>query len=266
MIEAQNLTRQFPGGTVALEGIKLVIPDGQFVSLVGPSGCGKSTLLSLLAGLDKPSAGTVAGVKRPGVVFQEAALYPWKTVLQNVCFGLELRGLPRAECQAQAEAALRTVHLARFAKAYPHELSGGMRQRAAIARALVLEPDALFLDEPFGALDAQTRALLQIELLTLWERTKLSVVFVTHSLEEAVALSDRVILMASRPGRIIADVLIDAPRPRDLRRDLTLAAIQDRLFAQLSEEVARVAAQEYDTDWNMKTPLVREGEEAGSGI
>ena len=233
---------------------------------MGPSGCGKSTLLSLLAGLDAPSAGTVTGVRRAGVVFQEAALYPWKTVLQNVSFGLELRRLSKAECLAQAEAALRTVHLARFAKSYPHELSGGMRQRAAIARALVLEPDALFLDEPFGALDAQTRSLLQIELLTLWERTKLSVVFVTHSLEEAVALSDRVILMASRPGRIIADVLIDAPRPRDLRRDLALAAIQDRLLVQLSEEVTRVAAQEYDTDWNVKTLPVREGEEAGSGI
>lgn len=266
MIEAKALTRQFPGGTVALQEITLQIPDGQFVSLVGPSGCGKSTLLSLLAGLDKPSAGTVTGVKRAGVVFQEAALYPWKTVLQNVSFGLELRGLPKAARRAQAEAALRTVHLARFAGAYPHELSGGMRQRAAIARALVLEPDALFLDEPFGALDAQTRSLLQTELLTLWERTELSVVFVTHSLEEAVALSDRVILMASRPGRIIADVLIDAPRPRDLRRDLALGAIQDRLLAQLSAEVTRVAAEEYDSGWAVKPAPVREGEEAGSGI
>ena len=266
MITATNLTRQFPGGTVALENIALTIPEGQFVSLVGPSGCGKSTLLSLLAGLDRPTQGTVAGVQRAGVVFQEAALYPWKTVLQNVRFGLELRGLSKTECQEKAEAALRTVHLARFAKSYPHELSGGMRQRAAIARALVLEPDALFLDEPFGALDAQTRSLLQTELLTLWERTRISVVFVTHSLEEAVALSDRVILMASRPGRIIADVLIDAPRPRDLRRDLTLATIQDRLLAQLSEEVTRVAAQEYDTGWALPSHQVREGEEAGSGI
>jgi NitT/TauT family transport system ATP-binding protein len=265
-IQAESLSRTFPGGTQALEGVSLTIPDGQFVSLVGPSGCGKSTLLALLAGLDRPSAGRVSGVQRPAVVFQEAALYPWKTVLQNVAFGLELRGLPRAECQARAEAALRTVHLARFARAYPHELSGGMRQRAAIARALVLEPDALFLDEPFGALDAQTRALLQTELLTLWERTKVSVVFVTHSLEEAVALSDRVILMASRPGRIIADVAIDAPRPRDLRHNLTLAAIQDRLLAQLSEEVTRVAAQEYDADWSVQIPHKSEGEQAGSGI
>lgn len=266
MIEARTLTRTFPGGTVALEGIELRIPEGQFVSLVGPSGCGKSTLLSLLAGLDTPSSGSVVGVERAGVVFQEAALYPWKTVLQNVMFGLELHGLPKAECQAKSEAALRTVHLARFAKAYPHELSGGMRQRAAIARALVLEPNALFLDEPFGALDAQTRSLLQTELLTLWERTQLSVVFVTHSLEEAIALSDRVILMASRPGRIIADVLIDAPRPRELRRDLTLGAIHDRLLAQLSAEVTRVAAEEYDSGWTLPPPPVREGEEAGSGI
>ncbi|WP_395144887.1 ABC transporter ATP-binding protein [Armatimonas sp.] len=269
MIEAKNLTRQFPGGTVALEGINLTVPDGQFISLVGPSGCGKSTLLSLLAGLDKPSAGSVIGIERPAVVFQDAALYPWKTVLQNVAFGLELRGLSKAACREKAEVALRTVHLSRFARAYPHELSGGMRQRAAIARALVLEPDALFLDEPFGALDAQTRSLLQTELLTLWERTQVSVVFVTHSLEEAIALSDRVILMASRPGRIIADVLIDAPRPRALRHDLTLAAIQDRLLAQLSEEVARVAAQEYDTDWRgvpLPTLSVAPGEEGGSGI
>lgn len=267
MITATDLTRQFPGGTLALERISLTIPDGQFVSLVGPSGCGKSTLLSLLAGLDRPSGGTVSGVQRPAVVFQEAALYPWKTVLQNVAFGLELRGLSKTECHTRAEAALRTVHLARFSGAYPHELSGGMRQRAAIARALVLEPDALFLDEPFGALDAQTRALLQNELLALWERTRISVVFVTHSLEEAVALSDRVILMASRPGRIIADVAIDAPRPRDLRRNLALAGIQDRLLAQLSEEVARVAAQEYDTDWSAPPSLpTSAGEEAGSGI
>lgn len=266
VIQGKGLSRRFPGGVVALDRIDLSIPSGQFLTLLGPSGCGKSTLLSILAGLDTPTAGTLTGAARPAVVFQEAALFPWKTVLENVAFGLELQGVDKAERQERANTALRMVHLARFAHSYPHELSGGMRQRAAIARALVLEPDALLLDEPFGALDAQTRLLLQNELLAIWERKRTTVVFVTHSLEEALALSDRVILMSARPGRIIADILIDAPRPRDLRTNPVLAQLQERLLVQLSEEVARVAAAEYDTDWRLPPRPSPPDEEAGSGI
>ena len=265
-LRSEGISRAFANGTVALEGIDLTIPPGQFLSLVGPSGCGKSTLLSLLAGLDVPTTGKITGASRSAVVFQEDALFPWKTVFENVAFGLELRGVAKPGRRERVEAALRMVHLVRFANAYPHELSGGMRQRVAIARALVLEPDALLLDEPFGALDAQTRLLLQDELLAIWKRTRPTVVFVTHSLEEAISLSDRVVLMSARPGKILADVLIDAPRPRDPRANLTLAALQDRLLAQLSEEVARVAADEYDAGWHATPIPVSLSEEAGSGI
>jgi NitT/TauT family transport system ATP-binding protein len=265
-MRAHGVGHRYPGGTLALEGIDLAIPEGEFVAFIGPSGCGKSTLLSLLAGLETPTEGTIQSAQRPAVVFQEAALYPWKTVLDNVAFGLELRGVGKAERQERATTALKKVHLSRFAKAFPHELSGGMRQRAAIARALVLEPDALFLDEPFAALDAQTRALLQAELLALWQREKMRVVLVTHSLDEALAMADRVVLMAAQPGRILEDVRVEAPRPRDPRTSPVLLALHERLLARLSQEVARVAAVEYDAGWSAPTPAPEPLEEAGSGI
>lgn len=251
-VTIENVGREFGGPTnriTALDNVSLSVAGGQFVSLVGPSGCGKSTLLAIVAGLDAPTHGHVRlSGGQPAMVFQEAALFPWRTVLDNVSFGLQMRGMNKRERRERALDALRLVHLLRFAQAFPHELSGGMRQRAAIARALVLDPGVLLMDEPFGALDAQTRALLQAELLQVWERSRKTVLFVTHSLDEALALSDRIVLFSARPGRIIGDFAIDAPRPRDLSSSL-LAGLRARLFALLSAEVEKVAAAEGDADW-----------------
>ena len=233
----------------AVDNVSLEIADGQFISLIGPSGCGKSTLLSMIAGFDAVSAGTITGIGQPAMVFQEAALFPWRTIRDNVAFGLQMRGMGKAERRERAEEALRMVHLGRFANSYPHELSGGMRQRAAIARALVIDPGVLLMDEPFGALDAQTRSLLQGELLSVWEHTHKTVVFVTHSLEEALSLSDRVILMSARPGRVLGDFVVDAPRPRDLA-DPVLASLRTRLMDLLTTEVNKVAQAEMDADWH----------------
>ncbi|MES2462042.1 MAG: ABC transporter ATP-binding protein [Armatimonadota bacterium] len=246
------------GPVEAARDITLTIPSGQFVSLIGPSGCGKSTLLSVVAGLEKASRGTVAVNGQAGMVFQEAALFPWRNLRDNVSFGLEMRGgLSKAEQKARASEALRQVHLSRFADSYPHQLSGGMRQRAALARALVLDPSILLMDEPFGALDAQTRSLLQAELLAVWERTRKTVLFVTHSLDEALFLSDRIVLLSARPGRVVGDYLVNAPRPRDPRTDSALAALRSRLLAQLSHEIETVARAEHDTDWQAEIDAPR---------
>ena len=249
----------------ALAPTSLNVPAGQFISLIGPSGCGKSTLLNLIAGLDTPTSGTIKVRGRAAVVFQEAALFPWLSVQENVAFGLKMERVGREERLARASEALKMVHLSRFSGAFPHQLSGGMRQRAAIARALILDPALLLMDEPFGALDAQTRALLQDQLLAVWERTRKTVVFVTHSLDEALQLSDRVILLSARPGRIVADLKIDAPRPRDPIRDSALGGLRDRLAALLAAEVAAVAAAEYDGAPPSPAKRVLE-EEAGTGI
>ncbi len=246
------------GAVEATRDVTLTIPLGQFVSLIGPSGCGKSTLLSIVAGLENASRGRVTVTGQAGMVFQEAALFPWRTLLENVSFGMEMRGgLGKAERNARALEALRLVHLSRFADSYPHQLSGGMRQRAAIARALVLDPDILLMDEPFGALDAQTRSLLQAEPLTVWERTRKTVLFVTHSLDEALFLSDRIVLLSARPGRVVGDYLVDAPRPRDPRADTALAALRSRLLAQLSHEIETVARAEHDPDWQAEIDAPR---------
>ncbi|MDX1932365.1 MAG: ABC transporter ATP-binding protein [Capsulimonadales bacterium] len=247
-IRIDRVTRAF-GETVALSEISLTIPDGQFVSLVGPSGCGKSTLLAIIAGLDPATTGRVEVGSTPGVVFQEPALFPWRNIRDNVAFGPEMQGVKKAERYSRADAALRMVHLTRFAHAFPHQLSGGMRQRAAIARALVSDPAVLLMDEPFAALDAQTRTLLQAELLTVWERTRKTVVFVTHALDEALYLSDRIILMSARPGRVLADLTVDAPRPRDPQADPALASLRAHLLALLSAEVEALARAEHDGDW-----------------
>jgi NitT/TauT family transport system ATP-binding protein len=209
--------------TVVFEDINLHIDDGEFLCLVGPSGCGKSTTLLCIAGLELPSSGQILldnkRVLGPGpdlgVVFQEYALFSWRTVLKNIEYGLEVRGLPRAERTRLASEMLKLVHLEEFAHHRPHQLSGGMKQRVAIARALVMEPQVLLLDEPFGALDALTRRRLQLELLRLWEATKKTIIFVTHSIREAVFLADRVVVLSPRPGRVKADVRLDLPRPRD---------------------------------------------------
>lgn len=208
---------------VALEDVSLEMKDGEFVCVVGHSGCGKTTLLNILAGFLEPTNGQILvdGISREkantsiGVVFQEYALFPWRTALQNVAFGLEMNGSSKAASRERAARFLELVHLADFANAYPHQLSGGMRQRVAVARALAYEPGLLLMDEPFGALDAQTRERLQTFTQDIWLETGKTVFYVTHNISEAVYLGQRVVVMRQRPGRIHEIVDIDLPRPRD---------------------------------------------------
>jgi NitT/TauT family transport system ATP-binding protein len=208
---------------VALENIDLHIPRGQFVCLLGPSGCGKSTLLNAVAGFAPPTRGRIVADGAPvtgpgperGMVFQEYALFPWMTVEQNVGFGLEIKGQPRAQIAARVAELLKLLSLEDFGKRYPKDLSGGMRQRVAIARVLALDSPILLMDEPFGALDALTRRNLQDELLRIWAELKKTVIFVTHSIEEAIYLADRIVVMTYRPGTVKRDILVDLPRMRD---------------------------------------------------
>lgn len=246
-----NVAKQFQparGGSMvtALDGLSLSIEDRSFVCLVGPSGCGKSTLLNLVAGFDTPSRGSVTlegqEISGPGpdrgVVFQEAALFPWLTVIENVCYGPKRRGLLRSDYLPAAEALLEQVGLSRFTNSYPSELSGGMRQRVAIARSLVNEPKVLLMDEPFGALDAQTRSLMQELLLKIWEQHQRTVLFVTHDVDEAVFMADRVIVMSRPPGRIMADVYIGLPRER------TFEMLTTNEFSILKRQVLTLVRQE----------------------
>jgi len=228
-----------------LRDINLNIGDHEFICFIGPSGCGKTTLLRIIAGLEEPSSGSVFLngdlIKGPGpergMVFQEYSLFPWRTVIDNIAFGLELRGVPKKDRLDRAEQYLKMVGLERFSERYPHELSGGMKQRVAIARALVNDPKALLMDEPFGALDAQTRNIMQSELLRIWEEEKKTVVFVTHSVDEAIYLADRIVIMSARPGRIKDVIEIDLSRPRT-RTSPEVNGIRDRILADLKSEMA----------------------------
>jgi NitT/TauT family transport system ATP-binding protein len=225
----RSLGKTYPGGTTAIEDISFAIEDGEFVSLMGPSGCGKSTLLRILAGLDTATTGEVDiqrgaydGALPSAMVFQEHGLFPWMRLHENVAFAFDSLNVPHAEVTARVDKELETVGLGGFPRAFPHELSGGMRQRAAVARAFVADPPVLFMDEPFGALDEQTRAGLGEVLEQLWLKRRKTVVFVTHGIEEALALSDRIIVLGNRPAKIRDIVTVDFPRPRDpiaLRRD-----------------------------------------------
>jgi NitT/TauT family transport system ATP-binding protein len=243
------------GKHTALAGVSLDIPSGAFVCLLGPSGCGKTTVLNLIAGFESADRGqvTVDGrpVRGPGpervVLFQDPALFPWLSVAENVAFPLERLGLARSERAERVDEALRTVHLYKFKHAQPHELSGGMRARAAIARALIMEPRVMLLDEPFAALDAQTRELLQQELERVWQRTRATMVFVTHDNREAVRLATTVVVMGTRPGRVKLelDVEQDLPRPRDpLDRNVNL--LVTRVQRALQAEVEKIAREESD--------------------
>ncbi|MET8201443.1 ABC transporter ATP-binding protein [Micromonospora taraxaci] len=225
---------------LALDGVSLDVAPGEFVCLVGASGCGKSTLLNLVAGLDRPSGGqiTLDGDTNPGLMFQEPALFPWLTVDGNVEVPLKLRRLPRAERRQRVAELLRTVHLADFGRKRPHELSGGMRQRVALARTLALDTPVLLMDEPFGALDAMTRDILHDELERIWSERNLSVLFVTHNVREAARLADRIILLSSRPGRIIYSTEVDIPRPRRIDSP-EVAAIAADVTERLRTEVGR---------------------------
>ncbi|MFG3002562.1 ABC transporter ATP-binding protein [Streptomyces calvus] len=234
----------------ALDGVDLEIADGEFVVIVGPSGCGKSTLLDLLAGLDRPTGGLILLDGRPvtgpgpdrSVVFQQYALLPWRTALGNVEFGLEATGVPRRLRAARAREFLGLVGLSGFEDRHPHELSGGMRQRVAIARSLAYDPDVLLMDEPFAALDAQTRESLQDELLRIWQRTGKTVVFITHGIDEAVYLGQRVAVMTSRPGRVkqvVPVALGSRTATDDLRSSPEFARHRHRIWSLLHDEVTR---------------------------
>jgi NitT/TauT family transport system ATP-binding protein len=253
-IFAHAAEKRFPtrrGWMTALRDFDLEVAEGEFLCLVGPSGCGKSTFLRILAGLDHATGGEVGihpgpDPKQPlaNVVFQEYAVFPWKTVLHNVAFGLEMRGVPRAERETRARRWIDKVALTRFADYYPAQLSGGMKQRVSIARALANDPQVLLMDEPLGALDAQTRAVLQEELLQLWEEARKTVLYVTHSIDEAVFLADRIVVMTAHPGTVKTVIDVDLPRPRDLgvRATPRFAALSGAVWEALRDEVRRAMA------------------------
>jgi NitT/TauT family transport system ATP-binding protein len=242
----RNLTRSFVRDDgellTAIEKIDLTIRQKEFICVLGPSGCGKTTFLRMIAGLDQATSGEIMldgeQIQGPnpkiGIVFQEYSLFPWLNVIDNLAFGLEIQGIGREERYRIAHQYLDLVGLSQFSQSYPSELSGGMKQRVAVARALALEPVVLLMDEPFGALDAQTRNLLQKELLEIWQKTKKTIIFVTHSVDEAVFLGDRLVVLTSRPGRICEVIPIDLIRPRDR------TSIE---FAQLRRQVLDLIAQ-----------------------
>jgi NitT/TauT family transport system ATP-binding protein len=238
---------------LALDHINLQVRRGEFVCIVGPSGCGKSTLLHLIAGLHEPTSGQVLvdgnPVQGPGtdriLIFQEHGLFPWLTVGQNVEFGMKMKGIAAAERRERVQHYLRLVHLGKFEKSYIHQLSGGMRQRVAIARALATEPDVLLMDEPFAALDAQTRDLLHDELERIWNETGCTIIFVTHNVREAVRLGDRVVLLTFRPGRVKNEFPVVLPRPRSLEDPEVALAARD-VLDELREEINRSLEAEYN--------------------
>jgi NitT/TauT family transport system ATP-binding protein len=254
----ENVSRVFPGlrggrPTRALEPINLRIADNDFVTILGPSGCGKSTLLRLVAGLDQASTGRImldgAPVARPGpdrgMVFQSYTLFPWLTVSDNIAFGLRERGIAAQRRREIVDDWLRRIGLSGFEHHYPKQLSGGMQQRTAIARALANDPAILLLDEPFGALDNQTRALMQELLLGIWERERKTVLFVTHDIEEAIFLASRVVVMTARPGRVKADIAINLPRPRHytLKTSAEFSALRARLTEEIRAEAVLAATE-----------------------
>ena len=251
---------------LALDHINLQVRAGEFVCIVGPSGCGKSTLLHLIAGLQAQTSGQVLvdgqPVQGPGteriLIFQEHGLFPWLTVAENVEFGMKMKGVRKAERTEKMQHYLRLVHLAKFEKSYIHQLSGGMRQRVAIARALATEPDVLLMDEPFGALDAQTRDLLHDELERIWSDSGRTIIFVTHNVREAVRLGDRVVLLTFRPGRVKSEFPVDLPRPRSLE-DPEVALAARAVLDELRDEINRSLEAEYSAGVK---PRIKPGDEA----
>lgn len=258
-----------------LDDISFEVEKGQFVSIVGPSGCGKSTLLYLVSGLEKASKGKIEisgeQVTKPGpdrvVVFQEDGLFPWLTVLDNVTYGLLLKNLPKKEAEAKAKEMLKLVHLSNYTDSYPHQLSGGMKHRVAIARALVMEPDILLMDEPFAALDEQTRMALHNELLDIWRKTKVTVLFVTHNIREAVLLSQKIIVMATRPGKIKATYHVQTTQDGYTPDSVTLD-LEQKILATLEEEMEKVLKEELGNDYNFKKSNIHRDTngDMGSGI
>lgn len=231
---------------LAVERVDLDIEEGQFVSIVGPSGCGKSTFLKIINGLFPATEGTIE-IAAPedgqgsahAMVFQDSSLFPWYTIIDNVAYGLVCQGVPRKEAQARAQPLIDLVSLSGFERKFPYQLSGGMQQRANLARALTVDPEILLMDEPFAALDAQTRELMQAELLRIWNEAHKTVLFITHQIDEAIYLSDRVLVMSARPGRILADITIDLPRPRQLeiKRTPEFITYADQIWGMISTQL-----------------------------
>ena len=242
MLKINNLSKKYDK-LIVLEDINLEIADSEFICLLGPSGCGKTTLLRIVAGLGQATTGEIIlnnqKITRTntciGMVFQEYALFPWRNILDNAIFGLEMQGIDRETARNKTRKYLRLLGLEQFEKSYPHELSGGMKQRVAILRALLVKPEVLLMDEPFGALDAQTRNQLQTELLKIWSKDKKTVLFVTHSVDEAVYLADRVIIFSKRPGRIRKTIEIKLPRPRD-RTSMEVNKVRSKVLRALGAE------------------------------
>ncbi|GAE34751.1 ABC transporter ATP-binding protein [Halalkalibacter akibai] len=253
------------------ENINLDVKSGEFISLLGPSGCGKSTLLNIVAGLDHASTGEVkAGdqiVKEPGsdrgVVFQEAALMPWMTVLENVMFALKKK-MTKEDAKSRAIDYLKLVHLSKFINSYPHELSGGMKQRVSIARALAMDPSILLMDEPFGALDEQTRSTLHKEVQFIWETTRKTILFVTHNIRESILLSDRIILMGTRPGGIIGEFKVDLPRPRK-QASPEFVELEEKIMSQLAGEIEKVMREEMGDDYSSQKASLLYGSNRNMG-
>jgi len=263
MLKIEKVSKTFISNartTDTLEDITLNVNRGEFVALVGPSGCGKSTLLNIIAGLDGATHGRVikegkvisgAGPDRL-VMMQEAALFPWLNVVDNVEYGMKIAGVPKPVRREKAFQFLKMVHLTRFSTSYPHELSGGMRQRVALARALAVDSDILLMDEPFAALDSQTRNILHAELQQIWWATKKTIIFVTHNVEEAVLLADRVWVMSANPGRIKKEFKINLERPRNTE-NLKLVHMVSQIMHELREEVEKVVESEFDSDWSPRS-------------
>jgi NitT/TauT family transport system ATP-binding protein len=253
-IEIQSVNKQFvdKNGLAAdvLKDIDLSIEKGQFISILGPSGCGKSTLLNIVAGLTSATSGSILidqqKVTKPGrdrgMVFQQAALFPWLNVMENVTFPLK-KEMAKSEAKETALKYLQMVQLGKYPGHYPHELSGGMQQRVAIARALAMNPEILLMDEPFGALDEQTRSRLHHQLEKIWMETKKTILFVTHSISESIKLSDRIIVMGTKPGTILQDIKVDLPRPREQYKKEMLE-IEDHIMSYLKKEIDKVVSEE----------------------
>lgn len=248
------------GQVKVLDNIQLDVEKGQFVSIVGPSGCGKSTLLYLIAGLEKADQGEIriAGKKVTGagpdrvVVFQEDGLFPWLSVLENVTYGLLLKGMPKTEAENKAKEMLKMVHLSNYTESFPHQLSGGMKQRVSIARALVMEPAILLMDEPFAALDEQTRMVLHNELLEIWKKTRVTIFFVTHNIREAVLLSEKIVVFETRPGKIKETYEVKTMKDGVMPNDSTFH-LEKQILASLQGEIEKVLKEEMGDDYVFKT-------------
>lgn len=255
-LELRGVSKSFVSGRTRLDALRTInisVRPGEFLCLVGPSGCGKSTLLNLIAGLETADGGDILVDGQPingpsgdrVIIFQELALFPWLNVVKNVEFGLKMQGVDKHSRRAKAGELLRLVHLSRFENSYIHQLSGGMKQRVALARALAMEPKILLMDEPFTALDAQTRHLLHLELQEVWLATRKTIVFVTHNVREAVSLADRILVLSARPGRIKKEYRVELARPRE-DNDTMVSRITEKIMAGLKDEIDKVAREELD--------------------